>query len=150
MRIRNRIALALFGFAMTGAKECTIDLPWDDSGNNDAPPPPPPICLTDPPVGCQAICVIVDPGDTGPPPPPPTPFVVGNCGDEGSGTLAALFTSDVNNTYTCDPAMYDNQSYSVFPTYFFITPVVAQTGLCTMPPLPPSTDPFGNMFGDPK
>jgi hypothetical protein len=101
-------------------------------------------------VGCLAICVIVDPGDSGPPPPPTAPFVVGNCSDEGSGNLAALFTSDVNNTYTCDPTMYNNQSYSVFPTYFLITPQVAQTGLCTMPPVPPPTDLFANMFRRPQ
>jgi hypothetical protein len=33
----NRAALALFGFAMIGAKDCTIILPWDPGTPDEAP-----------------------------------------------------------------------------------------------------------------
>jgi hypothetical protein len=141
----KRIALALFGFTMIGADGCNVTLPWDP-GTPDSSPPPPAVCLTDPPIGCDALCIVLDTTGTDIPPPPTTPIVSPDC-SEGGGPLAAQFITDAQTILTCDPATYGpNMSYVVFPTEFSLTPQVAQTGICTMPPVPPPTESLANLM----
>ncbi len=145
---RNRIAAALFGLMMIGAKDGGCD-PWaaDDGNGNPAPHlPTGSYCTTDPPVGCVAICFIVT-ADAGISPPPTTPMLTGNCSD-GDGPLAAQFVSDVQNTYDCDPNQYaDMVSYVVFPDFFNLTPTVTKAGNCTTPPSLPGTEPLSDFMG---
>ncbi len=86
MFARNRAALALFGFVMIGADDCNITLPWDPGTPGGSPPPPMPYCLTDPPVGCAAVCVGVG-----------VQSFTDACSNIEAGPLTVKFEMDVSN-----------------------------------------------------
>ena len=147
MLARNRAALALFGSAMLGADNCTINLPWDSGGDTSAPiPVPADFCHTDPPVGCWGLCLFPDMTDTDISPPPATPTATSNCTDPGTGDLATQFVMDINTILVCDPTLYGG-SYVVFPTDFFLARTVAKVGSCVIPPLPPLTESLAQLMG---
>ncbi len=146
MLVRNKLATALFGLVMIGAKDSGCD-PWAADDGNGAPSPVAAVlnfCPTDPPLGCVAICFVVSMDAGMPMPPSDTPTIAGNC--SSGGPLAAQFVSDVQNTFDCDPDLY-GASYVVFPTYFNLTPTVTKTSNCNQPPTFPSTELLSDFMG---
>jgi len=116
MLARNRAGLALFGFAMLGAEDCSI--PWDSGTPTAMAPPPTPYCLTDPPLGCAAICLGV--GVSG---------FTDACSNIEAGPRTTQFEMDVN-AYVAElaanngaPCPAENLGAAVTPCMDGITPV---------------------------
>jgi hypothetical protein len=83
-------ALVLLAFSMIGAKGCDMcDIPWPSyNAPSTSPPetttPALPWCYTDPPLGCQAVCLGV--GDA----------MLMYCDDPGAGPLEMQFQMDID------------------------------------------------------